>query len=154
MSSSRTWFNIKSAVGARRKNHGQELPTEVNILDRAGAAPRPADQQSADQELQRPNSILMWTKELLEKGPEVFTRDSSATEYEVRIAQLERWLSEVNEDRLTSEHSLRTTQKWTLCNDLRQMTVRIVGSSPNWLKYLLVNAKGCPYNSMFNSCRT
>lgn len=39
-----------------------------------------------------PNSILKWKKELLEKGPEVFTRDSSAAEYEARIAQLEQLL--------------------------------------------------------------
>lgn len=39
-----------------------------------------------------PNSILKWKKELLEKGPEVFTRDNSAAEYEARIAQLEQLL--------------------------------------------------------------
>ena len=39
-----------------------------------------------------PNSILKWKKELLEKGPEVFTRDNSAAEYETRIAQLEQLL--------------------------------------------------------------
>lgn len=39
-----------------------------------------------------PNSILKWKKELLEKGPEVFTRDSSAADYEAQIAQLEQLL--------------------------------------------------------------
>ena len=39
-----------------------------------------------------PNSILKWKKELLEKGPEIFTRDSSIAEYEARIAQLEQLL--------------------------------------------------------------
>ena len=39
-----------------------------------------------------PNSILKWKKELLEKGPEVFAQDSSAAEYEQRIAQLEQLL--------------------------------------------------------------
>jgi len=39
-----------------------------------------------------PNSILKWKKELLEKGPEVFIRDSSAADYEAQIAQLEQLL--------------------------------------------------------------
>ena len=39
-----------------------------------------------------PNSILKWKKELLKKGPEIFTRDNSIAEYEVRIAQLEQLL--------------------------------------------------------------
>ena len=39
-----------------------------------------------------PNSIVKWKKELLEKGPEIFARDSSVSEYEQRIAQLEQLL--------------------------------------------------------------
>jgi transposase len=39
-----------------------------------------------------PNSILKWKKELLEKGPEIFNRDNSIAEYEVRVAQLEQLL--------------------------------------------------------------
>ena len=39
-----------------------------------------------------PNSIVKWKKELLEKGPEIFARDSSISEYGQRIAQLEQLL--------------------------------------------------------------
>lgn len=39
-----------------------------------------------------PNSIVKWKKELLEKGPEIFARDSSVSEYEQRIAHLEQLL--------------------------------------------------------------
>lgn len=39
-----------------------------------------------------PNSILKWKKELLERGPEIFTHDSNTAEYEARITQLEQLL--------------------------------------------------------------
>lgn len=39
-----------------------------------------------------PNSINAWKRTLLEKGPELFSRDSTIAEYERRIAELERLL--------------------------------------------------------------
>ena len=39
-----------------------------------------------------PNSINAWKRTLLEKGPELFSRDSTVGEYERRIAELERLL--------------------------------------------------------------
>ena len=36
-----------------------------------------------------PNSASGWKRTLLEKGPEIFSRDSTVAEYERRIAQLE-----------------------------------------------------------------
>jgi hypothetical protein len=39
-----------------------------------------------------PNSIGLWKKAFLERGPELFARDSTVAEYERRIAELERLL--------------------------------------------------------------
>ncbi len=39
-----------------------------------------------------PNSAGLWKRTFLEKGPEVFSRDWDITEYERRIAELERLL--------------------------------------------------------------
>ena len=39
-----------------------------------------------------PDCILKCEKEILEKGPEVITRDGSTAEYEAQIAQLEQLL--------------------------------------------------------------
>ena len=39
-----------------------------------------------------PNSINAWKRTLLEKGPELFSQDSTIAEYERRIAELERLL--------------------------------------------------------------
>lgn len=39
-----------------------------------------------------PNSINAWKQILLEKGPEIFSKDSTIVEYERRIAELERLL--------------------------------------------------------------
>jgi transposase len=36
-----------------------------------------------------PNSVALWTKTLLERGPEIFSREASVAEYERRIAELE-----------------------------------------------------------------
>ena len=36
-----------------------------------------------------PNSAGLWKRELLEKGPEIFSRDEVVAEYERRIAELE-----------------------------------------------------------------
>ena len=41
-----------------------------------------------------PNSINAWKQTLLEKGPEIFSRDSTIAEYERRIAELERLLGQ------------------------------------------------------------
>ncbi len=41
-----------------------------------------------------PNSINAWKRTLLEKGPEIFSRDSTIAEYERRIAELERLLGQ------------------------------------------------------------
>ena len=40
------------------------------------------------------NSIGLWRKMLLERGPEVFTRQGQATEIEGRVADLERLLGQ------------------------------------------------------------
>jgi hypothetical protein len=40
-----------------------------------------------------PNSINAWKQILLEKGPEIFSKDSTIVEYERRIAELERLLA-------------------------------------------------------------
>ena len=39
-----------------------------------------------------PNSASAWKRTLLEKGPEIFAKDSTVAEYERRIADLERLL--------------------------------------------------------------
>ena len=39
-----------------------------------------------------PNSVNKWKREFLEKGPEIFAQDGVVTEYEQRIAELERLL--------------------------------------------------------------
>ncbi len=39
-----------------------------------------------------PNSAGLWKRALLEKGPEIFSRDGDITEYERRIAELEQLL--------------------------------------------------------------
>ena len=37
-----------------------------------------------------PNTVNVWKKAFLEKGPEIFSQDSIVAEYERRIAELER----------------------------------------------------------------
>jgi len=39
-----------------------------------------------------PNSAGLWKRTFIEKGPEIFSRDGDVTEYERRIAELERLL--------------------------------------------------------------
>ena len=39
-----------------------------------------------------PNTVGIWKRQLLEKGPEVFAEDSSVQEYEKQIADLEQLL--------------------------------------------------------------
>ena len=39
-----------------------------------------------------PNSVGMWKRAFLERGPELFARDNTVQEYERRIAELERLL--------------------------------------------------------------
>jgi len=39
-----------------------------------------------------PNSAGLWKRELLEKGPEIFSKDGVVAEYERRIAELEQLL--------------------------------------------------------------
>lgn len=41
-----------------------------------------------------PNSVSTWKKTLLEKGPEIFTRDGTVAQYERRIAELERMIGQ------------------------------------------------------------
>lgn len=41
-----------------------------------------------------PNSVLGWKESFLNKGPELFSKDSNVAEYEKRIAQLERLLGQ------------------------------------------------------------
>jgi transposase-like protein len=41
-----------------------------------------------------PNSVLSWKEAFLEKGPEVFSKNSTIVAYEKRIAQLERLLGQ------------------------------------------------------------
>ncbi len=38
-----------------------------------------------------PNSVGLWKKIFLERGPEIFARDGTVAEYERRIAELEQW---------------------------------------------------------------
>jgi len=38
------------------------------------------------------NSVTLWKKQFLEKGPELFARDNSIQQYERRIAELEQLL--------------------------------------------------------------
>lgn len=35
------------------------------------------------------NSVALWTRTLLERGPEIFSRETTVAEYERRIAELE-----------------------------------------------------------------
>jgi transposase len=39
-----------------------------------------------------PNSVGIWKRTLMEKGPEIFAQDGTVAEYERRIAELERLL--------------------------------------------------------------
>ena len=41
-----------------------------------------------------PNSIGLWKKIFLERGPEIFARDGTVAEYERRIAELEQLLGQ------------------------------------------------------------
>lgn len=39
-----------------------------------------------------PNSVLLWKRQFIERGEEIFRQDNTAREYEQRIAELERLL--------------------------------------------------------------
>ena len=39
-----------------------------------------------------PNSVNAWQREFLEKGPEIFSQESTVAEYERRLAELEQLL--------------------------------------------------------------
>ena len=39
-----------------------------------------------------PNSVVLWKKQFLEKGPELFAQDNTVEQYERRIADLEQLL--------------------------------------------------------------
>jgi len=41
-----------------------------------------------------PNSVLTWKETFLDKGPELFSQDSTVAEYEKRLGQLERLLGQ------------------------------------------------------------
>ena len=41
-----------------------------------------------------PNSVNKWTRTVLEEGPELFAKDGAVSEYERRIAELERLLGQ------------------------------------------------------------
>jgi transposase len=41
-----------------------------------------------------PNSLGLWRKAFLERGPELFARDTTVVEYERRIAELEQLLGQ------------------------------------------------------------
>ena len=36
-----------------------------------------------------PNSVALWTKTLVERGPEIFAQDTTVAEYERRLTELE-----------------------------------------------------------------
>ena len=45
-----------------------------------------------------PNSVALWKKQFLEKGPELFSQDSTVKEYEARIRDLEQLLGKKEVD--------------------------------------------------------
>jgi transposase len=48
--------------------------------------------QIAKQYSVHPNSVVLWKKQFLEKGPELFVQDNTVQQYERRVAELEQLL--------------------------------------------------------------
>lgn len=74
---------------ATRRRYSPKLKFQV-VLESLSEASSPA--QIAKAYGVHPNSIGLWKKAFLERGPELFARDSTVAEYERRIAELERLL--------------------------------------------------------------
>lgn len=56
-----------------------------------------------------PNSVGLWKKAFLERGPELFARDTTVAEYERRIAELERLLGQKEVEIALLKNFLRPT---------------------------------------------
>lgn len=56
-----------------------------------------------------PNSVGLWKKAFLERGPELFARETTVAEYERRIAELERMLGQKEVEVALLKNFLRPT---------------------------------------------
>jgi transposase-like protein len=72
-----------------RKRYSPKLKFQV-VLEALTGERTPG--QIARQYGIHPNSVGLWKRTFLEKGPELFARDNTVQEYERRIAELERLL--------------------------------------------------------------
>jgi transposase len=72
-----------------RKRYSPKLKFQV-VLEALTGERTPG--QIAKQYGVHPNSVGLWKRTFLEKGPELFARDNTVQEYERRIAELERLL--------------------------------------------------------------
>jgi len=72
-----------------RKRYSPKLKFQV-VLEALTGERTPG--QIARQYGVHPNSVGLWKRTFLEKGPELFARDNTVQEYERRIAELERLL--------------------------------------------------------------
>lgn len=72
-----------------RKRYSPKLKFQV-VLEALTGERTPG--QIARQYGVHPNSVGLWKRTFLEKGPELFTRGNTVQEYERRIAELERLL--------------------------------------------------------------
>jgi transposase-like protein len=70
-----------------RRRYSPKLKFQV-VLEALSGEKTPA--QIAKAYGVHPNSVGLWKKAFLERGPEVFARDTTVQDYERRIAELER----------------------------------------------------------------
>jgi transposase len=76
---------------ATGRQYSAKLKFQV-VLEALGGTKTPA--QIAKAYGVHPNSVGIWKKIFLERGPDLFARESGAQEYEKRIAELERLLGQ------------------------------------------------------------
>jgi transposase-like protein len=72
-----------------RKRYSPKLKFQV-VLEALNGEKTPG--QIAKQYGIHPNSVGLWKKQFLERGPELFAQDDSVQEYERRLADLEQLL--------------------------------------------------------------
>jgi transposase-like protein len=72
-----------------RKRYSPKLKFQV-VMEALSGEKTPG--QIAKQYGIHPNSVGLWKKQFLEKGPELFAEDSTVQQYERRLAELEQLL--------------------------------------------------------------
>jgi len=76
---------------ATRRQYSAKLKFQV-VLESLSGTRTPAQIGKAYRV--HPNSVGLWKKALLERGPELFARENAVAQYERRIAELERLLGQ------------------------------------------------------------